>query len=70
MAMVREKANVRAEIVASMKETGMLQRELARRIGIHEVTLSHKMSGKPFTEDELLAIKRVFRWKTLEGRER
>lgn len=68
--MVREKANVRAEIVASLKETGMLQRELARRIGIHEVTMSNKMNGRPFTEDELVAIKRVFRWKTLEGREK
>lgn len=68
--MVREKADVRAEIVASMRETGMLQRELARRMGIHEVTLSHKMNGKAFTEDELVEIKRIFRWKSIGGRER
>jgi len=65
-----EKAYIRAEIVMSMKEAGMHQEELARRIGIRPETLSRKMNGKPFTEDELVAIKRLFRWKGIGGRER
>lgn len=68
--MIREMASVRAEIVTSMKETGMRQEELARRIGIRPETLSRKMNGKPFTEDELVAIKRLFRWKGIGGRGR
>lgn len=68
--MIREMASVRAEIVTSMKETGMRQEELARRIGIRSETLSRKMNGRPFTEDELIAIKQLFRWQSIGGRGR
>lgn len=68
--MDREMASVRAEIVMSMKEAGMHQGELARRIGCRRETLSRKMNGQPFTEDELISIKRLFRWKSIGGRER
>lgn len=68
--MDREKASVRAEIVMSMKEAGMRQAELARRIGCRRETLSRKMNGAPFTEDELISIKRLFRWDGIEGRKR
>ena len=63
-------ASVRAEIVMSMKETGMRRDELARRIGIRRETLSKKMNGAPFTEDELISIKRLFRWDSIGGRAR
>lgn len=68
--MQKEAASVRAEIVTSMKETGMRQEELARRIGIRSETLSRKMNGRPFTEDELIAIKQLFRWQSIGGRGR
>ena len=68
--MDREMASVRAEIVMSMKETGMRRDELARRIGIRRETLSKKMNGAPFTEDELISIKRLFRWDSIGGRAR
>lgn len=68
--MQKESASVRAEIVTSMKETGMRQEELARRIGIRSETLSRKMNGRPFTEDELIAIKQLFRWQSIGGRGR
>lgn len=68
--MQKEMASVRAEIVTSMKETGMRQEELARRIGIRRETLCKKMNGRPFTEDELIAIKQLFRWQSIGGRER
>lgn len=68
--MQKEAAALRAEIVTSMKETGMRQEELARRIGIRSETLSRKMNGRPFTEDELIAIKQLFRWQSIGGRGR
>ena len=68
--MDREMASVRAEIVMSMKEAGMRRDELARRIGIRPETLSRKMNGEAFKETELVAIKRLFRWQSIGGRER
>ena len=54
----------------SMKEAGMRQTDLARRIGCRRETLSMKMNGRPFTEDELIAIKQLFRWQSIGGRGR
>ena len=45
----------------------MKQEELARRIGICQESLSRKMNGRSFSEDEMIAIKRVFRWETIGG---
>lgn len=68
--MQKEAAALRAEIVMSMKEAGMRQTDLARRIGCRRETLSMKMNGRPFTEDELIAIKQLFRWQSIGGRGR
>lgn len=65
--MEREAARYRSNIIASMKEAGMKQEELARRIGICRESLSRKMNGRSFSEDEMIAIKRVFRWETIGG---
>jgi DNA-binding XRE family transcriptional regulator len=68
--MTREASTLRGEIYASMKEAGMHQDELAGLIGIRRETLNRKMNGRPFTEHELIRIKRLFRWYSIGGRDR
>lgn len=65
--MTKESAQYRKNIKDMLKELGWTQEDLARRIGISRVALSYKMRGKPFMEDEMIAIMSLFRWKTICG---
>lgn len=66
--MTKEFKQYRDIIRESMQECGWRQEDLARRMGITRVTLNQKLNGKPFNEDEMIQIKRLFRWKSLCSR--
>ncbi len=65
--MKKQATRYRSNIIASMKETGIKQEELARHIGICPESLSRKMNGRSFSEKEMIAIMEFFRWETIGG---
>ena len=62
------KEATRAAIRAGCAYTGVTQQELAKKMGIRPETLSRKMKGRAFTEDELEIAQGVIKYRAfMEG---